>query len=118
MDLSRFTMSFADIVDAICKRPQMYTMHGTFGEALALLDGYANGAKLGYRGRSSSYFVHFGMWLQIKFDYTGESYSWDDFLNAYPDDATALKEFARLHREYEKDGGSSAALKKYREWRG
>jgi hypothetical protein len=118
MDSSELKMTFVDIVEAICKRPQMYTMHGTFGEALALLDGFAYGAKLGFRGRSSSYFVYFGMWLQMKFASTGDSYSWDDFLSAYPDDATALKEFARLYREYEDEGGAPEALNKYREGRG
>jgi len=46
MDLSKFRMTFIDTVEAICKRPKAYTLNGTFGEVLALLDGYAYGTKL------------------------------------------------------------------------
>jgi hypothetical protein len=57
--MARLELTFADIVRAICLRPKMYMMHGTFGEALAMLDGYANGRRLGNKGRSGSVFDRF-----------------------------------------------------------
>jgi hypothetical protein len=39
-------IEFANTVEALCKRPAMYTMHGTFAEIVACLDGYAKGAEV------------------------------------------------------------------------
>lgn len=93
--------TFAEIVSAICRRPKMYMMHGTFGEALAFLDGYANGRRLGSKGRSASVFSPFRKWLSTKLDLENDENFWPNFIARYGDDQTALNEFARLWAEYE-----------------
>jgi len=47
IELSEFQVTLSDVVRAICQRPRVYTMHGTFGEVLAFLEGYTTGALLG-----------------------------------------------------------------------
>ncbi|HEX8888113.1 MAG TPA: hypothetical protein VF779_02995 [Pyrinomonadaceae bacterium] len=78
----------------------MYTMNGTFGEVLAFLDGYANGKRLGNPVRSGSYFHPLGKWLAAMRGYAEDADIWATFINEHPDEATALREFARLYREY------------------
>jgi hypothetical protein len=102
-DLEHFKMTFGDIVRTICKYPKMYFMHGTFGEALAFLDGYANGRNFG-PGRSSSYFNPFKDWLAKKLELERTGNFWQRFCDSYGDDETALKEFSRYWTEYEAAG--------------
>lgn len=102
MDFPQFKVTFTDIIEAVCKRPLMYTLNGTFGEVLALLDGYAYGAKLGNQARSSSYFYPYAKWLHTRLGFPEDVPLWESFIAAYPDEATAMNEFARLWREYEK----------------
>jgi hypothetical protein len=103
-DLEQFRMTFGDIVRAICKCPKMYFMHGTFGEALAFLDGYANGRDLGHPGRSSSYFNPFKDWLAEKLELERTGDFWQGFCDLYGDDETSLREFSRYWTEYEAAG--------------
>jgi hypothetical protein len=99
--ITKFQMTFADVIEAVCKYPGMYTMNGTFGEALALLDGYANGARLGKKGRSSSVFNPYAKWLQLRMGGPTEGDFWRHFVHSFPDEHTALREFSRLWREFE-----------------
>jgi len=94
-------LTFAEIVRAICLRPQMYMMHGTFGEALAFLDGYANGRMLGSSGRSGSVFNPFRKWLAEKLEMKDNEQFWNNFIEKYGDDQTALNNFAEFWAEYE-----------------
>jgi hypothetical protein len=108
MDFSRFRLTFSDIIQAVCKRPRVYTLNGTFGEVLTLLDGYAYGAKLGKRNRSSSYFNDFAVWIASTRNYSRDVPLWDTFIKDCPDEQTAIREFARLWREYEESHQPSA----------
>lgn len=101
MTLEEFRLTFGDIVRSTCKRPEMYMMNGTFAEALAFLDGYAYGARLGNPGSSSSYFNPFLEWLCNRFGWEEEGDFWRRFRDSYGDDQIALGEFARLFSEYE-----------------
>jgi hypothetical protein len=94
-------IEFADIVEALCKRPAMYTMNGTFAEIVAHLDGYAKGAEV-KDGFSHYSWTPFLQWLAVKFDYSKKTWPlpWQLFLDSYPDEETALKELARFYREY------------------
>jgi hypothetical protein len=99
--MARLELTFADIVRAICLRPKMYMMHGTFGEALAMLDGYANGRRLGNKGRSGSVFNPFRAWLAVRLDLKDGPQFWTDFRDKYGDDQTALDHLAEFWAEYE-----------------
>ena len=99
--MKRATANFAEVVRVVCRRPHMYMMHGTFGEALAYLDGYAIGRKLGRPGRSGSFFSHFKKWLAAKLDMKRNEHFWTNFRDRYGDDQTALNHFAEFWAEYE-----------------
>ena len=100
MALEELKMTFTDVIEAICKRPEMYTMNGSFAEVLAHLEGYANGKRLGFKGRSSSYFHGFGDWVGSQMGVPKHPRFWRYFAGQFPDDATAAREFARLWRIY------------------
>lgn len=97
-------MTLGDVIRTVCKYPQAYLMNGTFGAALAFLEGYAYGGNLGNPGSSSSFFNPFREWLCKRFSWedSGDDF-WKRFLDSYADDQTALNEFARLWTEYEAD---------------
>ena len=56
--------TFGDIVEAVTKHPKAYLMHGSFGEALAFLEGYANGRGIGNPHRPASVFSPYQTWLR------------------------------------------------------
>ncbi len=98
-DVPKFEVTFLDIVEALCKRPKMYTENGTFGEIVAYLDGYSKG-----KGLSGGYhysFTPFRNWLEAKYAENSEERK---RLNDRTDHQAALAEFARLYREYEESG--------------
>jgi hypothetical protein len=79
----------------------MYLMNGSFGEALAFLEGYAKGGNLG--GRISFYFIPFEQWLCSRHGWKETEDFWRTFRDTYGEDQIALNEFARLWSEYEAD---------------
>ena len=101
MNLEQFELKFSDVIGTICRHPKMYLMHGTFGEAFAYLNGYADGRGLGSSGRSSSVFNPFSEWLSMKLALkdTQEDF-WTAFRNLYTDDQNALRHFAEYWFEF------------------
>jgi hypothetical protein len=91
---------FSEVIGAICRHPKMYLMHGTFGEALAYLDGYANGRRIGMSGRSASVFTPFRRWLTTKLILEDTEEFWATFRGLHTDDQEALKYFAEYWTEY------------------
>ena len=104
--MQQFEVTFGDIVRTICHHPQMYLMHGSFGEALAFLEGYANGRRLGSSGRTGSFFSPFHEWLCNQAGWKETEDFWRSFRDSYGEDRTALREFARLWSEYEVESHS------------
>lgn len=100
--LDEFKITFGDVVRIICKYPNMHLMHGSFGEALAFLEGYAKGGEL-RPGYTSSYFIPFKEWLQSQHGWKETEDFWRTFRDTYGEDQMALNEFARLWSEYEAD---------------
>jgi len=90
--------TYGDIVRAVCKYPKAYLMHGSFGEALAFLEGYGKGARLDRT--TGSFFNPFKDWLRAR-GWKDTPYFWKDFVAAHDDDQAALNEFARLWSEFE-----------------
>jgi hypothetical protein len=99
-------VTFGDVVKVICQYPKMYLMHGTFGEALAFLEGYGKGARLDGLGRSGSFFSPFKEWLCNQAGWKETEDFWRSFRDSYGEDQTALREFARLWSEYEVESHS------------
>jgi hypothetical protein len=76
-------------------------MHGSFGEALAFLDGYANGRGIGNPNRSASVFSPYQAWLNNRLSLNGGDDFWQRFVLRYKDEESALREFATLWHEFE-----------------
>lgn len=99
--MNAYTFEFFEMADAICKRPKMYTANGTFGEVIALLEGYALGAII-FRNRGHHSLDPFQRFLSKQgiFESVGDFVGWNSFYDAYQDDETALKELRRLLKEF------------------
>jgi hypothetical protein len=95
------TFEFFEMADAICKRPQMYTASGTFGEVIALLEGYAHGAVI-FRNRGHHSLDPFQRFLskEGKYESITGFVSWNNFYNAYQNNEIAIKELQRLLKEF------------------
>src|SRR4051794_14254148 len=89
-------LEFADTVDALCKRPAAYTLHGTLPEVLAYLDGLGKGIGLqpGSHHGTSAFFG----WLSKKLG--KDTVRGDELLLTFGDERAAFRELARLYREY------------------
>lgn len=90
---------FAEQIEAVCRRPKMYTHNGNFFEIYAFLDGLGIGA---LENRSShSAFTPFLNWLAEP-DEHGRTFpiSLADFRARFSSDEEALLEFASLYRQY------------------
>ena len=93
--------SFGDIIETVAKHPKAYLMHGSFGEALAFLDGYANGRGIGVRHRSATVFSPYQSWLAKRLSLSETDDFWQHFILRYGDEESALKNFSTLWHEFE-----------------
>jgi hypothetical protein len=94
--------TFADVIGFLCKRPQMYTMRGSFNEVIAFIEGYTTGD----RNRSTRLEWHgFSRWLSEKFEYPSSEVASEYVRKTYPDDREALESLARLYRQYAEESG-------------
>jgi hypothetical protein len=97
MDFPQFKKTFADLVEVLCKYPQMYTMNGTFVEIVAYLEGYTTADS---KRNSRQDLNGFTKWLSARLGYSNHIVASKYLRDMYPDDAEALTEFSRLYREY------------------
>ena len=90
---------FADVMEAVCQRPGMYTPNGTFFEIFSFLDGYGI-ANLENRSYHSA-FTPFLNWLAEP-DEKGRRFpiSLHKFKAQFSSDDEALREFSILFRKY------------------
>ena len=93
--------TFRDIIEAVTKYPKAYLMHGSFGEALAFLDGYANGRGIGFPDRSATVFSPYQAWLENRLSLNAGDDFWQRFILRYGDEESALREFATLWNQFE-----------------
>ena len=109
---------FCEIVEAVCRRPKMYTATGTFNEVVAFLEGYAlGGANLDekeYHSRTTP----FRKWLGNKFrsdkpapeDWESAfPLDWNEFLARFSSETEGMSQLPNLYAEYcrFRDSGSS-----------
>ena len=101
MTLPNLKVTFADVVETLCRYPRMYTMNGSFAEVVAFLEGYtiadAKDSRRDWHG--------FSRWLTAKMGYPDNVVAPVYLRRTYRDDAEALKELDRLFREYAGSGG-------------
>lgn len=89
---------FAENVEAVCRRPQMYTVSGTFGEAVSFLDGFGLGSNL--ETGTHSIWTPFCRWLADSRGNPSGLVTMVEFRTWYENDETALRELSRLYREF------------------
>ena len=94
-------IDFWEIVEALCKRPKMYTATGSFNEVIAFLMGYGLGANVGEKSYHNV-FSPFLNWLADKFDLQEPISGWHKFRTLFPTDEEALKNLPILYKEYAK----------------
>ena len=92
-------VEFAEDIEAVCRRPKLYTPNGTFFEIYSFLDGFGIGS-LENRGSHSS-FTPFLNWL-AELDEQGRNLpvSLHKFREQFSSDQEALTTFASLFRQY------------------
>lgn len=103
MSLPNLKMSFADVVGTLCLYPQMYTMNGSFPEVIAYIEGYIVADPKNLRRDWHG----FSKWLSARVGYPHHVVASVYLRQTYLDDTEALKELARLFREYADSGDSS-----------
>jgi hypothetical protein len=89
-------IEFAEVVDAICKRPRMYTRFGTLAEVVAFLDGSA--AALNVGGHLP--FTSFLRRLAEKLNHPESFTTWEFLLNLYDSEDKVFAVLPNLYREY------------------
>lgn len=95
---------FGEYVEAVCKRPLMYTFKGTFAEVIMLLDSYAQGAVV-FRHCGHHALDPFHRWLaknKPQFEQVGGFVGWGDFWKFYQNDEVAIKDFREFYLEFQK----------------
>lgn len=91
--------SLAELVDAICKHPGMFTPGGTFGEAASWLQGYSSGLNRVEPDMASDWY-EFLEWLPQRLNYPS-NFIWHFILKSrYPEDEIALEQLTSLYAEY------------------
>jgi hypothetical protein len=96
-------LTFLQVVEAMCRHPRVYTPQGTFSEVMIFLEGFACGAEVGVPRQRNSHSKLSGPFFKWLEEYQNRPEGFVrgvSFTSFYPDNETALKEFARLYREY------------------
>lgn len=90
---------FLEFVEALCKRPKMYTPTGSFYEVVSFLEGF--GAKMNVGNNSyHSVFTPFRKWVVEKYKIEQMMFDWKDFQEMFSSELEALKNLPVLYKEY------------------
>lgn len=92
-------IKFLEYIEAICKRPKMYTPTGTFYEAVSFLEGF--GSQVGIENNAyHSVFTPFRHWVAEKNKIGKIRFDWEDIRKMYFSDSEALKNLPILYKEF------------------
>lgn len=93
---------FLEVIEALCKRPKLYTPTGTFGEVVSFLEGYGNGAWVGgAERRYHSVFTPFFRWLAGRQNRDPQfPLTWSELQELFLTDDDAFVKFPKLYEEY------------------
>jgi len=90
---------FSEFIEAICKRPKMYTPTGSFYEVVSFLEGF--GAKMNVGNNSyHSVFTLFRQWVARKYKIEEVTFNWKDFQEMFSSELESLKNLPVLYKEY------------------
>ena len=90
---------FSEFIEAICKRPKMYTPTGSFYEAVSFLEGF--GSKIDIENNCShSVFTPFLNWITRKYKIEHLRFDWKDFQELFSSESEALENLPILYKEY------------------
>ena len=92
---------FLEIVEALCKRPPMYTATGSFFEVASFLEGFGSGADVRHGDcQYHSRLTPFLKWAAHKFQSGEVIIQWTDFRARFASDDEACENLPVLYREY------------------
>jgi hypothetical protein len=94
---------FLEVVEAVCKRPGLYTPTGSFYEIASFLEGFGVGADIGAPRTTHSAMTPFLIWLANRLK-TGDIFlEWTEFRERFSSDLEALENVLHLYREFVED---------------
>jgi hypothetical protein len=96
---------FLEVVEAVCRRPGLYTPTGSFYESASFLEGYAIGADVHGNTRPHSSFTPFLKWLIPVFQIDDVIMQWPEFRERFSSDAEALENLLVLYARYVNERG-------------
>ena len=89
---------FLEFIEAICKRPKMYTPTGSFYEVVSFLEGFGARANVGNKPYHSV-FTPFINRIKEKYSVEEITFHWEDIRKMYSSDSEALKNLPILYKE-------------------
>ena len=92
-------INFCEVVDAVCKRPKMYTPTGSFFEVVSFLEGYGSIATAGEYAAHSA-FTRFHKWLFHKLEVNEPISDWIQFREMFNSDSDALTNLSIFYKQY------------------
>jgi hypothetical protein len=95
-------IDFLEFVQAICKRPKMYTPTGAFYEVASFLEGYGGATDVGISDGYHMIFTPFLKWILQKFDLKEEIgiSGWVRFRELFESDSEAIERLPILYNEF------------------
>ena len=92
-------LEFQDAVEAVCKRPAMYTPHGSFFEAVSFLEGVGVGV-VREKELYHSVFTPFFNWLFDESQRKTQEVSWIAYRKRFATDSEALGNLSSSYHEF------------------
>ena len=90
---------FLEFINAMSRRPKLYTPTGSFYEIISFLEGYGGGGVVGDYS-SHSVFTPFLVWVAKKYSFKKSIIDWQEFRELFSSDKESLEIFKELYREF------------------
>lgn len=92
-------ISWSHLIPAICARPRMYVINGTFLEVCAWLDGRYIGLRESSPDEVEEWEA-FADWLQRRFQYPRNIAWWSLLAKEFPEDSMAFVQLSSLYKQF------------------
>lgn len=104
-DLYTQNETVSSLIEAVCVRPAMYTMDGTWEESIAFIQGFLSGMAAHNVSEGAlkqvAQWNHFCQWACAKFDTSGDWYALGRAIRlVHSEDNSAFAQLAALCLEY------------------
>jgi hypothetical protein len=90
---------FLEFIEAICRRPKLYTPTGSFYEIVSFLEGLSSGDRV-ENNAYHSVFTPFLHWIAEKHGLEKITFHWENVRKMYSSESEALKNLPILYKEF------------------